>query len=64
MKLVFSAATVTMMLSLVYIIRVTNARVDQNWAPALLIAAVVAIGIFAGLAFVALTDPDAYARLM
>jgi signal transduction histidine kinase/CheY-like chemotaxis protein len=52
-KLVFSAATVTTMLALIVIVRVTNARIDQNWSPALLITAVVAIGIFAGLAHLA-----------
>jgi cytochrome c biogenesis factor len=52
-KLVFSAGTVTTMLALIIIARITNARIDQGWSPALLITAVVAIGIFAGLAHLA-----------
>lgn len=52
-SLVFSMATVTTMLSLVVVTHATNARAGQDWNPALLITAVLAVGILAALAHIA-----------
>lgn len=50
-RLVFSAATVTTMLVLVVVARVT--RADQDWHPTRLITALLAVGILAALSHVA-----------